>query len=151
MVQRARRISKTKVQQNPSVHTASAALIPTLVGIIPGAEPGLFTWVYDLTLTEASRLDSAAGTNFFTLYDFDGFVGFGFTPFGWSPSVSLVGLTPAKALPDNDPGITNVSWMWSGPTFILGPLITFFVTVQVVSTLAVVMRRVDACDGWQSQ
>ncbi|CAN5597477.1 hypothetical protein BH20VER1_BH20VER1_10080 [soil metagenome] len=60
--------------------------------------------------------------NYFTIYDFAGFVpGSATQPAGWLFSSSLIGVTPPTVLPNDDPGIFNLTWTYVGTTTLIGP------------------------------
>jgi hypothetical protein len=75
-----------------------------------------------VTLAPASKLDPAVGANIVTLHDFNGFCGFGQTPFGWTPVASSVSPKSPKVKPDDDPTVMDVSWRWDGEV-IVGPFV----------------------------
>ncbi len=94
--------------------TARADIIvkdPTVTNSV--SNPGAFTWTYDVTNDE--EIDTAHGTNFFTIYDFAGFIpGSNFQPSGWVFSSSNVGLTPPHITVTDNPAIPNLTWTYTG-------------------------------------
>jgi hypothetical protein len=108
--------------------SARADIIPTLdmVNATGGTD---FSWSYRATLTQDEDA-VAGGTNggdYFTIYDFGGFVpGTNTQPAGWTFTFSLVGKSPPKVTPTDDPLIYNLTWHYTGgpglPNSINGPL-----------------------------
>jgi hypothetical protein len=93
-----------------------ADIIPTLDSITP--EGSNFRWTYKANLTVDEKVKT---NNFFTIYDFAGFIsGSNLQPADWAFSSALVGLTPPKVVPDDDPNIPNLTWKYTGSTT-LGP------------------------------
>src|SRR5438093_12764141 len=77
-----------------------------------------FRWTYSAILTADETLHT---NNFFTIYDFDGFIpGSNLQPANWAFSSALLGQTPSKVLPDDASGIPNLTWKYTGST-VLGP------------------------------
>ena len=109
---------------------AAANIIPTLTMI---GDTGPFTWTYNLQLSSdqdvASGLPPAENpvphTNLFfgsflTIYDFAGYVANTCVgPTGWSCMTQNIGFTPDDVSPQDDPTITNLTWVYTS-----GPLIT---------------------------
>ncbi|HLK61267.1 MAG TPA: hypothetical protein VKU00_32255 [Chthonomonadaceae bacterium] len=94
-----------------------ADLIPELQSVAPNGS-GHFTWSYNVDLTNDEVVKK--GT-FFTIYDFAGFVpGTNFQPSGWVFSSSMLGNTPLRVAPVDNPNIPNLSWTYTGKTR-LGP------------------------------
>jgi hypothetical protein len=101
-----------------SGNLARADIIPTVVSVSPHGSN--FTWTYDAAMTSDENLKSG---NFFTIYDFDGYVsGTNFQPSHWVFSSALVGKTPPKVVPDDNPLIPNLTWTYSGPKTGPGPV-----------------------------
>jgi hypothetical protein len=93
-----------------------ADIIPTRISIVP--EGGNFRWTYSSNLTANETLQT---NNFFTIYDFAGFIpGSNLQPANWAFNSALLGLTPPKVVPDDDPMIPNLTWKYTGSTT-LGP------------------------------
>jgi hypothetical protein len=93
--------------------SAQANIIPILVGDAPTANgDGTFSFTYQTTLASDQALRSG---DFFTIYDFAGFTGFGTLPTGWMGSTANVGPTPPNVMPRDDPAITNISFTYTGP------------------------------------
>src|SRR2546425_8928523 len=103
---------------------ARADIIPSLDSVTPSLViPGDFLWSYHADLHESQRLDASLSySDFFTIYDFAGYVpGSATAPAGWIVSSSNVGLTPSGANPfppADDPGIPNLTWTFNDATII---------------------------------
>jgi hypothetical protein len=106
---------------------ATAGLLPVSVTVQP--EAGNFRWTYSVVLPTDMKLQSG---NFFTIYDFAGYVPGSasvsatspdpsFADF-WSVSTSNVGPTPDRLNPQDDPAITNLTFRYNGPTIPSGQL-----------------------------
>lgn len=93
--------------------SANASIIPTFVGDPVDVGGGSYLYTYSATLASDQALVDG---NFFTLYDFAGFTGFGTLPAGFTGSAQLLGVTPANVLPFDDATITNVTFTYSGPS-----------------------------------
>ncbi len=75
---------------------------------------GNFSWNYSATLTQDENVLSH---DFFTIYDFAGYVPGGNTqPAGWTFSAALVGITPGKVTPIDNPHLFNLTWTYTGST-----------------------------------
>lgn len=75
---------------------------------------GNFSWNYSATLTQD---ENVMGHDFFTIYDFAGYVPGGNTqPAGWTFSAALVGITPGKVTPTDNPHLFNLTWTYIGST-----------------------------------
>lgn len=71
-----------------------------------------FTWTYDVNLTNDETIQN---NNFFTIYDFNGFVsGSNFQPAGWVFSSAMTGQTPSRVIPKDNPDIPNLTWTYNG-------------------------------------
>jgi hypothetical protein len=98
------------------VGSARADIIPTLKWVTPSGSD--FRWTYQANLTVDEKVNKY---NFFTIYDFVGFIpGSNLQPANWVFSSTLLGKTPSKVLPDDDPKIPNLTWKYTGNT-VLGP------------------------------
>jgi hypothetical protein len=98
-----------------------AGLLPVSVSIQP--EAGNFRWTYSVVLPTDMKLQAG---DYFTIYDFGGYVdgsanltsafpddsASGF----WSVSTANVGPTPAMLNPEDDAGVSNITWTYNGPT-----------------------------------
>jgi hypothetical protein len=101
-----------------SVGSARADIVPATPTITPHGSH--FTWSYDVTLTHNATLTSG---NFFTLYDFAGFVpSTNFQSANWVFSSALVGKTPQHQKPLDNPAIPNLTWTYTGPNLGRGTL-----------------------------
>ena len=114
---------------------ASANISPTFTGTT-GAAGGPYTWGYGFTLSSdqdahsglfpttpsVSHTDLRFGA-FVTIYDFAGYVaGSCSSPAGWTCSAQNVGFTPDDVLPNDDPNVRNVTWVYTtGPTLLGQP------------------------------
>jgi hypothetical protein len=106
--------------------SANAGLLPVSVTVQP--EAGNFRWTYSVVLPSDMKLQSGS---YFTIYDFAGYkAGSGMvTSAGpddsfaskWTVSTSLLGPTPARLNPQDDPTITNLTFTYNGPTIPLDP------------------------------
>ena len=75
---------------------------------------GNFSWNYSATLTQDENVVSH---DFFTIYDFAGYVPGGNTqPAGWTFSAALIGITPGKVTPTDNPHLFNLTWTYTGIT-----------------------------------
>jgi hypothetical protein len=94
---------------------ASAGLVPTQVSVLP--EGGMYRFTYAIVLPTDSVLRPG---DYFTIYDFDGFVSGSQTSSGsvfsadWSASMSNTGPTPAGVLPTDNASISNLTWTYTG-------------------------------------
>lgn len=95
---------------------ATAGLIPVRVSVTP--DGGNYRYTYAVVLPTDSVLRPG---DYFTIYDFDGFIpgsemasGSLYSGF-WSFAAPTVGPTPAGVLPSDDPAITNLTWTYHGP------------------------------------
>ncbi|HSQ58699.1 MAG TPA: PEP-CTERM sorting domain-containing protein [Gemmata sp.] len=99
-----------------STTAARAGLVPVAVSITPDA--GMYRYTYAIVLPTDAVLRPG---DYFTIYNFDGFVPGSNMASGspysanWSFSTALIGPTPNGTLPQDDPGILNLSWKYSGP------------------------------------
>jgi hypothetical protein len=99
---------------------ARADIIPSITTAtdITPAGGGDFSWNYSATLTQD---ESVMTHDFFTIYDFAGYVPGGNTqPTGWTFSAALIGITPGKVTPTDNPNLFNLTWTYTGTTQI-GP------------------------------
>jgi hypothetical protein len=108
--------------------SARADIIPTLDTVnFTGASD--FTWSYRATLTQDENAVSGGsnGGDYFTIYDFGGFViGSNSQPAGWTFSFHLIGKTPPLVTPTDSHSIYNLTWHYVGgqglPDEIVGPV-----------------------------
>jgi hypothetical protein len=92
--------------------SAQAGLLPTQVTVTP--EAGNYRWTYAIVLPTDMKLQSG---NYFTIYDFAGYVPGGESaPAGWTLTSSNTGTTPAQLLPGDDPTVPNLTWTYTGAT-----------------------------------
>lgn len=93
--------------------TAHADIIPALTVSSPIQVGSLYQYTYTATLAADQSLQTG---NFFTIYDFQGFVKFGTLGTGFTGMTSLLGLTPSRVLPTDSPNVLNATFTYSGPT-----------------------------------
>lgn len=99
-----------------SILAARADIIPTLSSVAPTI--GGFTWNYSSNVTVDETINHG---DFFTIYDFGAFsLGSNTQPAGWTFSSSLLGTTPSRVLPTDNPSILNLTWTYTGTTPIIG-------------------------------
>ena len=99
---------------------ARADIIPSITTAtdITPAGGGNFSWNYSATLTQDENVMTH---DFFTIYDFAGYVpGENAQPAGWTFSAALIGITPGKVTPMDNPHLFNLTWTYTGTTQI-GP------------------------------
>jgi PEP-CTERM motif len=99
--------------------TATAGLLPTGWSVTP--EAGNFRWAYAIVMPTDSQLKTG---DYFTIYDFAGYLeGTSLSPSAdWGLTVQNVGPTPPNVLPNDDPNIPNLSWVYNGPTIDVGQI-----------------------------
>lgn len=91
---------------------ARAGLLPVQVTVTP--QGGNFRWTYAITLPTDAQLKAG---NYFTIYDFAGYVPGGESaPAGWAFNSTLTGTTPTLVNPDDDPALSNLTWTYNGDT-----------------------------------
>jgi hypothetical protein len=94
---------------------ARAGLIPVQVSVMP--EGDLYRFTYAIVLPTDSVLRAG---DYFTIYDFDGYVGGTEMASGsafstdWEFATDLVGPTPDGVMPVDNPAIPNLSWTYTG-------------------------------------
>jgi len=94
---------------------ARAGLVPVQVSVLP--EGGMYRFTYAIVLPTDSVLRAG---DYFTIYDFDGFVAGSQTSSGsiyspnWSASASNTGPTPSGVLPTDNATIPNLTWTYTG-------------------------------------
>src|SRR5262245_61358920 len=89
---------------------ARAGILPVSFSVIP--EGDHFRFTYGVVLTTDAFIQAG---DFFTIYDFGGFVpGSVAVPDGWSV-LTGVGKTPGDTDPIDDPGIPNLTFVYQGP------------------------------------
>ena len=99
---------------------ARADIIPSITTAtdITPVGGGNFSWNYSATLTQD---ENVVRHDFFTIYDFAGYVSGGNSqPTGWTFSAALIGTTPGKVTPIDNPHLFNLTWTYTGTTQI-GP------------------------------
>ena len=106
---------------------------------VDGPVGGAYTWSYGFALsadqnanaglppvvTPVPHINLTFGS-FLTLYDFTGYVAGSCTaPSGWSCTSQNTGFTPDDVLPNDDPNVANMTWVYTtGPT-LSGQPVTF--------------------------
>ncbi|MCS6850890.1 MAG: PEP-CTERM sorting domain-containing protein [Gemmataceae bacterium] len=118
--------------------SARAAILPSFV--VPTVPEGPNTrYLYSLYLSSGSRLQPG---NFFTIYDFAGLTSDPISmPTHWSVTTQLLGVTPSKTNPVDDPAIMNLTFTYSGPT-IEAPSGTVF--LGIFSAVSIYSSSADA-------
>lgn len=96
-----------------AANAAQADIIPTLTMGSPVMVGDMYRYDYTATLAADQQLESG---NFFTIYDFNGFTGFGTLGTGFAASSSLLGQTPDDVLPTDSASIANATFIYTGPT-----------------------------------
>ena len=111
-----------------SIFTARADIIPTLASVTPGS--GDFQWNYSANVTVDEMVRTG---DFFTIYDFGSISpGSNTQPAGWTFSTSLIGVTPSRVLPTDNPSTLNLTWTYTGQETINGG--SFLGMFSVVTT-----------------
>jgi hypothetical protein len=113
--------------------SAWANIIPSNVST---TGTGAYTWTYDFQLSSDQNANSGTSptsvlvphTNlstgaFLTIYDFGGYIAGSCTgPAGWTCTSQMVGYTPDDVIPTDNPGLRNITWVYtSGPTILGQP------------------------------
>jgi PEP-CTERM motif len=111
-----------------------AGLMPVSSTVTSNGGGSSFTYSYALALTQNATLQAG---NYFTIYDFQGLLPNSNTqPAGFAFSTSLVGPTPGGTTPVDNPGISNVTWTYTGSGAPVGPTNLGSFTVQSTSGVA---------------
>ena len=92
---------------------AQADIIPALTVTSPIQVGNLYQYTYTATLAADQALQTG---NFFTIYDFQGFVKFGTVGTGFTGMTSLLGMTPSRVLPTDSATVLNATFTYNGPT-----------------------------------
>jgi hypothetical protein len=93
-----------------AVLSVRADVIPTLIS--PTAEGSAFRWNYNTNVTIDQMIMPG---DYFTIYDFGSLVpGSNLQPANWAFSSSLLGITPATVLPQDDANVFNLTWTYTG-------------------------------------
>jgi hypothetical protein len=100
-----------------SVGVAHANVIPSFQGTSPDGTNTKF--IYDVGVTFDQRMEN---TDFFTIYDFDGYTGVHAEPLNWVLSTALITPPPANVTPTDNSSILNLTWTYTGNAPIAGPL-----------------------------
>jgi len=106
---------------------AQADIIPELQAVT-GLGPNNFLWTYQVDLTDNSRLEEGGEDQFFTIYDFNGYIAGSIQAApGWSGSTQLTGRDPSglgapgAPYPADDPTTVNLVFTWDGGAPVTGP------------------------------
>jgi hypothetical protein len=96
---------------------AANTISPNFLGATDNLD-GTYTWTYEAYLSTGTLVDSQ---EFFTIYDIYGYQPGSLdyasaTGNSWSPSESLVGLTPAGTTPADSASLMNVTFKYAGST-----------------------------------
>ncbi|MBN9523281.1 PEP-CTERM sorting domain-containing protein [bacterium] len=95
---------------------ADAGLVPAKVSVTPEGKNSL--WMYAVVLPAESMLKAG---DYFTIYDFAGLIdGSNGQPAGWTFSTQLLGPTPNRLDPDDNPTLMNLTWTYTGPDMSAG-------------------------------
>ena len=92
---------------------AHADIIPSLTVSSPIKVGSLYQYTYTATLAADQALLTG---NYFTIYDFQGFVNFGTLGTGFSGMTSLLGMTSSRVNPTDSASVLNATFTYSGPT-----------------------------------
>lgn len=92
---------------------AHADIIPTLTVASPIQVGSLFQYTYTATLASDQALVTG---NYFTIFDFQGFAGFGTIGAGFTPTTQLLGVTPGTINVMDDATVLNATFTYAGPT-----------------------------------
>ena len=95
-----------------AANAAQADIIPALIGS-PVQVGSLFRYDYSATLAADQQLQTG---NYFTIFDFNGFTGFGTVGAGFTASSSPTGMTPNDVLPTDSASVPNATFIYNGPT-----------------------------------
>ena len=114
--------------------SAQAGIIPVSVSVTP--EAGNFRWTYAVVLPSDMQLQAG---NYFTIYDFGGFVpGTTFAPTGWTASSATTTTPPVGLRPTDNPFIDNITFRYNGDTIPSGQIgLGNFWAVSTVGTSVV--------------
>ena len=92
--------------------TASAGLLPVNVSV--NKEGDTYRWTYAIVLPTDSQLRSG---DYFTIYDFGGYVPDStVAPADWTVQAAKLGPVTPGLNPQDDPTITNLTFLYGGPT-----------------------------------
>ncbi len=101
-----------------SSDAARAGIIPVSVTVTP--QSGNFRWTYGVVLPSDMQLQAG---NYFTIYDFGGFVPDSIqAPEGWTASVTPNATPPVGLEPVNNPTITDITFTYNGDTIPTGQI-----------------------------
>jgi hypothetical protein len=96
---------------------AQAGLIPNKVSITATGD-GNFKWSYNVVVTSDVYVQPG---DYFTIYDFAGAIpGSSTAPKDWTMTSTMLGTTPEKTNPADDPNIPNYTYTYTGATTIFG-------------------------------
>jgi hypothetical protein len=117
----ARTLAAASIVLGISVTPAKAGLLPVSVTVQP--EGGNFSWTYSVVLPSNVQLQSG---NYFTVYDFAGYVPgtatvtsaypSAATASNWTETVSFTPTIPAHLNPVDNTAIQSITWTYNGPT-----------------------------------
>ena len=111
-----------------AILSAHGDIIPTLDSVTQDGTN--FSWNYTANVTIDQNVEAG---DYFTIYYFGNLLpGSNVQPADWSFTSLLIGTTPATVLPEDNPGIFNLTWTYTGTTPISGS--AFLGTFSVVST-----------------
>ena len=98
--------------------TSSAGLLPVNVSV--NKEGETYRWTYAIVLPTDSQLRSG---DYFTIYDFGGYVDNStVAPGGWTVQTGNLGPDTPGLNPQDNPNITNLTFLYGGPTINAGQI-----------------------------
>jgi hypothetical protein len=114
---------------------ARAGLLPVSATI--SSEGDNYRYTYGVVLTSDSTLHTG---DFFTIYDFAGYVDGGAPVAGWTLTTANSGPTPGYVMPFDDPNTPNLTWTYNGPDGAVGQ--------GLIDTFAALSSFEGATDGF---
>lgn len=96
----------------------NAAIIPVFNVATPTGNGCEFS--YTVSVASGAKVNPG---DYFTIYDFNGYVdGSAFAPADWDIAENFVGDTPASQIVVDDPGVINLTFIYTGTTALVGPV-----------------------------
>lgn len=113
------RLFAAAVVATATATTASAGLLP--VAVTTTKDGDNTRWTYAIVLPTDMKLEAG---NYFTIYDFAGYVPEGerSPSSDWEFSADNSGPTPDRLKPNDDESIINLTWTYKGPTIPSGQI-----------------------------
>ena len=96
-----------------AANAAQADIIPSLMMGSPVQVGTLFRYDYSATLAADQQIETG---NYFTIFDFGGFSGFGTVGTGFTATSAFLGVTPNNVIPADSASILNATFTYNGPT-----------------------------------